>query len=153
MPKISLRLPLALLAGTIVVAFDVLVISGWALSGVSLVWGIYLATKFFLQPSDGFGFKAIACIVIFGMTSIFGYSFDAYVQADFLQFRKNSDIIPKDKGEFLKLGESQLSWFSKWSFLGYANVDGTAVVKLRMFPYRIAEYDFNSGKFLTRPYD
>lgn len=153
MSKINRHLPLVLLSCTIVIAVDVLIFSGWALSAICLAWGIYMASKTVLAPGRRCDFKVITCIVIFVTAGIIGYSVNAYVQADFLRLGKSSVNIPKDEGELLRIGESQLSWFSKWCFIGYVNVDGTAVAKLRMFPYRIAEYDLNSGEFTIRPYD
>ena len=136
------------------IVFDVYVVAGWALSLFCLVGGIYWLIKMRNHRESNYGFKVVGSIVIFVVTTLFGYALSQYVETDFTQFAKSLDgMPPKNKSELLRLGDQRLGWITRKSLLSYANADGQAIAKLRIFPYQIGEYDFYGGQFKSRAYD
>lgn len=154
MPKIKAKRYIFLLSAVASIVFDVFVVTGWALSLFYLAGSIYWLIVMRNRASGGYGFKAIVGLSVFIITTLSGYTLTNFVGRDFTQFSVElGNSYPKDKDELLLLSRNRLAWITRKSLLSYANVDGKAIAKLRTFPYRISEYDFDSRRLISRSYD
>ncbi|MGW8391824.1 hypothetical protein [Pseudoduganella sp. HUAS MS19] len=151
MPKIELPTLGVTIGGAVVVIFDILVISGWFISGVCLLSGAYLAFNWSSQTKRRRSI-AIFLIVIFVATTAGGYSVNAFISRDVMNFAVQAGT-PADKFELGRMGKNGLSPLTRLHLYSYANVDGVAIAKLRAFPYKITEFDFDTKRFTTRRYD
>lgn len=134
------------------VFFDVYIVMGWAASLGYFIVGAY----WLLGPNGHIAavrIKAITSFAVLALTTLLGYSQSYYVKQDVFQFAAGASSVPKDKREFKTKTGQQLNWLTRSSILSYSNVDGNAMARLRMFPYTIADFDFQRQQFTLRAYD
>ncbi len=145
-----------LLLGILVVAVvlaDILITTFWFFS---IIFACYCVGYVILKQKKGnhvaarrLIFAAVSSLIA---TTVFGYTASSLVHSDVMACREAmGSAYPKDLREVLS--RKEISWISRSYILAYSNADGSHILRMREFPYKIVDFDWVSGKFESRPYD